>query len=83
MLFSKAIELMKVKGFTLGNEEIRITHLQFADDILIFCETDIEEVMNIKRILRYFETMSGLKINYHKSTVSGHWGGRGDILVCP
>ncbi|CAL5374865.1 unnamed protein product [Camellia sinensis] len=29
------------------------------------------EVVNIKRILRCFELMSGLRINYHKSVTSG------------
>ncbi|XP_028052598.1 uncharacterized protein LOC114257077 [Camellia sinensis] len=32
--------------------------------------TDVLEVRNVKRILRCFELLSGLKINYHKSLVS-------------
>lgn len=28
-------------------------------------------MLNIKRILRWFEILSGLKINYHKSVVCG------------
>ena len=31
----------------------------------------MEEIVNIKRILRCFEVMSTLKINYQNSTVSG------------
>ena len=38
---------------------------------LVFCEADLMEITNIKRILRCFEVMSSLKINCHKSTLSG------------
>lgn len=48
-----------------------VSHLQFADDTIIFCEGDLEEVKNLKRVLRCFEVMSELKINYHKSVVCG------------
>ena len=35
----------------------------------MFCEADKEEILNIKRILRCFEVMSGLKVNFQKSVV--------------
>lgn len=48
-----------------------VSHLQFADDTVLFCNNDKEEMMNIKRILRCFQLMSGLKINFSKSSLSG------------
>ncbi|XP_028069533.1 uncharacterized protein LOC114272061 [Camellia sinensis] len=60
-----------IKGAAVGSIGMKITHLQFADDTILFCEADWEEVVTIKRILRCFEILSGLKINYHKSVVSG------------
>ena len=55
----------------LGEAKTTVTHLQFADDTIIFCEGCKEEVMLIKRILRCFQLVSSLKINFHKSIVGG------------
>jgi hypothetical protein len=46
-----------------------LTHLQYADDIVIFLEAEEEYVANLKFILYYFENMPVLKINFHKSEV--------------
>ncbi|CAL5393987.1 unnamed protein product [Camellia sinensis] len=46
-------------------------YLQFADDTILFCAAEWEEIVNFKRILRCFEVMSGLTINFHKSVVCG------------
>ncbi|CAL5404238.1 unnamed protein product [Camellia sinensis] len=71
ILLSRAKELGLVKGAEVGTNGLRITHLQFANDTILFCEADRMEVSNIKRILRCFEISSGLKINYHKSVICG------------
>jgi hypothetical protein len=41
--------------------------LQYADDMILFMENDIEKAQNLKLILSAFEQLSGLKINFHKS----------------
>jgi hypothetical protein len=46
-----------------------LTHLQYADDTVICLEIDENSIANTKFLLYYFENMSGLKINYHKSEV--------------
>jgi hypothetical protein len=46
-----------------------LTHLQYAEDTVIFLEANDEYVTNLKFILYCFEEMSGLKINFHKSEV--------------
>lgn len=71
LLLSRALEKGLIKGASVGSEQLGISHLQFADDTIIFCEGELEEVMNIKRVLRCFEVLSGLRINYHKSVVCG------------
>ena len=56
-----------IKGVVFGDNGTHITHLQFADDTLLFIEPNMEYLLNIKRIFRCFELVSGLKINFHKS----------------
>lgn len=47
-------------------ERVEITHLQYADDTLIFCEA-VEEHMKVLRvILLLFEAISGLHVNWRK-----------------
>ncbi|XP_028112042.1 uncharacterized protein LOC114310295 [Camellia sinensis] len=70
-LIERAKDLGTIKGAVVGHRELKLSHLQFADDTIIFCEANWEEIMAIKRILRCFELMSGLKINFHKSKVCG------------
>ncbi|XP_028106682.1 uncharacterized protein LOC114305746 [Camellia sinensis] len=58
-------------GMEIGANRIVVSHLQFVDDSLLFCEANRQETLNIKRIHRWFEILLGLKINYHKSVVCG------------
>lgn len=48
-----------------------IGHLQFADDTILFINDDSKSIMGIKMIMKMFETSSGLKINFHKSSLYG------------
>lgn len=48
MLMERARSLGLVRGVVVGKVEVVVTHLQFADDIIIFCEVNMEEVMVIK-----------------------------------
>ncbi|XP_058767768.1 uncharacterized protein LOC131641483 [Vicia villosa] len=53
--------------------------LQFADDTLIVGEGTWKHVWAIKEILRAFEIVSGLGINYHKSKLIGINAQYGDL----
>lgn len=48
-----------------------ISHLQFADDAILFCSANEEEVFMLKRILRCFQLVSALKVNLCKSSLVG------------
>ncbi|XP_016172720.1 uncharacterized protein LOC107615123 [Arachis ipaensis] len=50
-------------------DHIELSHLQFADDTILFCPPETETIVNYKRLLRYFELMSGLSINFDKSNL--------------
>lgn len=38
---------------------------------MIFLKSEIESLVNAKRILRCFQAISGLRINFHKSSLAG------------
>lgn len=59
----------RVKGLVPHLIEGGLTHLQYADDTILFMEDDESSLANVKFILYCFEWMTGLRINYHKSDV--------------
>eukprot|EP00253_Pinus_taeda_P025237 PITA_25237 len=56
-----------IKGLKLWGSNIPITHQQFVDDIMLFCEATVKEVKGIKRILDTFMEASGMEVNKEKS----------------
>ncbi|XP_016177686.1 uncharacterized protein LOC107619974 [Arachis ipaensis] len=50
----------------VGRDHIELSHLQFADDTILFCPPEEETIRNYKRLLCCFELMSGLSINFEK-----------------
>ena len=56
------------QGFLVGRNEVQVSILQYADDTLFFGKASMENVKAIKVILRSFELVSGLKINFSKSS---------------
>ena len=41
--------------------------LQYANDMILFMEHDLEKAKNLKLLLLTFKQLSGLKINFHTS----------------
>ena len=53
------------------NGEVRLTHLQFADDTIIIGEKSWRNVRTMRALLLLFEEISGLKVNFTKSMLTG------------
>ncbi|XP_017974509.1 PREDICTED: uncharacterized protein LOC18601651 [Theobroma cacao] len=70
-MLRKAEDLGMCKGVVVGDNGMSVTHLQYADDTIIFCEPKIENMSRVKRILRCFQSVSGLRINFSKSHLIG------------
>ncbi|GLT79932.1 hypothetical protein SLA2020_513980 [Shorea laevis] len=51
--------------------DLSVSHLQFADDTILLGEASLKSIRAFKFILRWFEIISGLKINFCKSTSYG------------
>jgi len=65
----KASNMGLFQGLQVGRRREKLTHLQFADDTLLFCEANELYLQGIKRALLSFQTYSGLAVNYSKSAV--------------
>lgn len=50
-----------------GGEDMEVSHLLFADDMLILCDASKEHKEHLSWVLIWFETILGLKINLEKS----------------
>ncbi|GKV08436.1 hypothetical protein SLEP1_g20063 [Rubroshorea leprosula] len=70
-LMRKAEEIGMLKGIQVGKGELRISHLQFADDTILTCEATEESAWAMKSVMRCFELISGLKVNFDKSWLCG------------
>ena len=71
-LINRAVDGNYLSGIRVANgrgEDLAISHLLYADDTLIFCEDDLEQLKFLSWILMWFEAMSGLKINLAKSEI--------------
>ncbi|PNX93719.1 ribonuclease H [Trifolium pratense] len=70
-LMRKADELGFFKRIKIGEPNIVLSHLQYADDTLFIGEACVKNLWCMKAILRWFELISGLKVNFHKSKLFG------------
>lgn len=69
-LMLKAKEGGCIDGFsvsTSSGDSMSISHLLFADDTVVFCDANIDQMCHLKCILLCFEAISGLRINLAKS----------------
>ncbi|RVW78844.1 hypothetical protein CK203_043107, partial [Vitis vinifera] len=67
----KAEERNLLEGFRVGRNRCKVTHLQFADDTILFASPREEEFQTLKSLLLVFGQISGLKVNLDKSNLFG------------
>jgi hypothetical protein len=67
IIINRAKDDGQVGGLIPHLVEGGVSILQYADDMILFMEHDIDKAINMKLILCLFEQLSGLKINFHKS----------------
>ncbi|XP_072076815.1 uncharacterized protein [Arachis hypogaea] len=68
-MVGKAVRNGRISPLLVGRDNIELSHLQFADDTILFFPKDTKILVNYKRLLRCFELMSGLSINFDKSSL--------------
>nr|GEU71783.1 RNA-directed DNA polymerase, eukaryota, reverse transcriptase zinc-binding domain protein [Tanacetum cinerariifolium] len=69
LLMKKNIREAANFRYHFGCKRQKITHICFADDLMVFYNGDISSAKVIKRTLEEFSGISGLKLNMEKSTV--------------
>jgi len=72
VLMSAVVDAHLFRGYGVGSvNEVRLTHLQFADDTLIIGEKSWLNVCSMRAMLLLFEEVLGLKVNFQKSMLTG------------
>ena len=66
-IMSQALQKGLFRGFLCGKNKVEVSLLQYVDDTIFFGGTSMDNVRAIKAMLRAFELVSGLKINFAKS----------------
>ena len=65
-LLKRAQEEKRIKGVSFGSTSPNVTHLLFANDSIVFLEGSLDNLMELKEILRQYEEASGQHINLQK-----------------
>lgn len=66
-LMKNAVSKGLFKACKLGKEGTEVSILQYADDTLLVEEATRENLWVMKAVLRCFEVVSGLKVNFKKT----------------
>jgi hypothetical protein len=67
----KAVEIGFFNGIWIHDSVATISHLQYADDTLFVGDACVENLWTMKAILKWFELISGLKVDFFKSKLFG------------
>lgn len=70
-MLCKAKEGGLIEGFIVGREGTHVCHFQYADDTLILCQNSLVQIWMLRCVLRCFEEVLGLQMNFGKNVLVG------------
>ncbi|GKE76346.1 reverse transcriptase domain, reverse transcriptase zinc-binding domain protein [Tanacetum coccineum] len=59
------------EGIKIGSDEVCLTYLQYADDTIFIGKWNRNNIVNMMKLLKCFQLVSGLKVNLSKSKLYG------------
>ena len=75
-VLSRTLCRMKGMGYIFGfsvdvasDKGIKISHLLFANDTIMFCDANKEQLLFIRMVFTYVEAVTGLEVNLNKNEV--------------
>lgn len=60
-----------IEGFQVRNDNVMVSHPQYADDTLILCGASQIQIRYLRCILQCFEVVTRLRMNFAKSQLIG------------
>nr|GEX46885.1 protein kinase-like domain, beta-lactamase/transpeptidase-like protein [Tanacetum cinerariifolium] len=79
VIVTKAVEKGIFRGVVVGANKVKVSYLQYAGDTIFFGEWNKENAKSLICILKCFEEVSSLKVNYNKSKIYDIGVNEGDI----
>ncbi|GJT96325.1 putative ribonuclease H protein [Tanacetum coccineum] len=70
-IIKEAVDKGVFRGIKVGRNNVVVSHLQYTDETIFFGEWNKENAKSLMCILKCFEEVSGLRVNYNKSKFYG------------
>ncbi len=71
VMMLEAVENNLFTGVKVGDGNLVVSHLQYADDAIFIADWKKDNIVNLLRLLRCYELASGLRVNVSKSRLIG------------
>ena len=68
-ILKEAASKGEIHGFSICRNGLKLTHLFFVDDCLLFCRASLTECEKIQELLGFYEDALGQMINKSKTTL--------------
>jgi hypothetical protein len=68
-MLDKSARIGLIQGVLQDFREGGILSLQYADDTILFASADFSQLSNLKYVIMWFEQISGMRVNFHKSEI--------------
>ena len=70
-LMRNVVRLNLFQGFKMKEDGKEYSHLQYVDDTICMGKATVQNLWTLRVVLRGFEMVSGLKVNFYKSCLMG------------
>ena len=73
-VFSRMLKRVEDAGLIRGFQAVGsrgvgewVSHLLFADDTILLCDANVDQILHVRMLLICFQAVTGLKVNVLKS----------------